>query len=133
MLAMSNISLSMSLEDYLESIIMIKEERGIIRVKDVASKMKVATPSVVSAIKKLQQKGLVVHEHYGYIKLTTKGEKMGKEIYRKHKILTFFLHKILKLPKETAEQDACAMEHYITKEGLNKIIDFIKNFKKKEE
>jgi DtxR family Mn-dependent transcriptional regulator len=85
----------------------------------------------VVAIKNLAEKGLVNHEHYGYVELTPKGEEVAQEIYHRHQVLTQFLSKILGLDPKLAEQDACKIEHYIsplTLERLVKFVEFVDNF-----
>ncbi len=126
---MSNITLSPQLQDYLETILILKEEKNVVRIKDIARRMKVANPSVVSAVKKLQAKGFIEHEHYGYVEFTEKGRSVAENIYKRHKILYAFFHEILHLPPGIAEKDACALEHYISEEGLDRIIEFISFFK----
>ncbi|RLC39455.1 MAG: metal-dependent transcriptional regulator [Candidatus Coatesbacteria bacterium] len=117
--------LTASLEDYLEAILKIRDEKGIVRVKDIAKALNVKTSSVVSAIKSLTDKGLVNHEHYGYTKLTREGEQVAEEVYRRHKILYKLLSEVLKIPYEIAENDACAMEHHLSKETLERITKLI--------
>ena len=119
------LAISPSLEDYLESIFVIKQKKQIVRVKDLAKHLKVKAPSVVEVLKKLEKKNLVVHEHYGYIELTQEGINKAKALYERHLILKKFLHKILGIDEEIAETDACRIEHYLSKETLERIIKFI--------
>jgi len=117
--------LSQSLEDYLEAIYLISKDKKIIRVKDVVVRMKVKTASVIGALKKLETKGLIEHERYGYIELTEFGIKRALKIYEKHSTLLYFIHNILGVEKKISEKDACNIEHYISDETLEKLIDFI--------
>jgi len=122
--------LSSNMEDYLESMYYIEMTQGIIRVKDVAEHLKVSPPSVTEVVQKLEKLGFVAHETYGHIKLTRKGRKIGKEMRGRHKMLTQFLTDILKIDPQTAERDACQMEHILSKrtlKGLIKFIEFIKS------
>jgi DtxR family Mn-dependent transcriptional regulator len=119
------ITLTPSLEDYLETIYIISNYKTVVRVKDIAEARDVKTPSVVSALKTLSEKGLILQESYGYIELTEEGEKFGKKIYKKHKILTKFLHEILGVDINTASEDACEIEHHIDKITLDRIVKFI--------
>ncbi|MFW6139618.1 MAG: DtxR family transcriptional regulator [Spirochaetota bacterium] len=118
--------LTQTAEDYLEKILIIKEEMKIVRVRDIANYMKVKMPSVVSMIKKLSQKDLIKHEHYGYIELTEEGLRQAKAIYERHKTLFNFLHHILGLDTATAKEDACKIEHYVNPKTLDYILKFIK-------
>ena len=124
------IVLTPSIEDYLKAIYEITEEKKVVRVKDLAFKLKVKMSSVANAIKILSQKELIVHEHYGYIELTPKGTEIGRELYERHLILYRFLTKILQVDPSIASKDACSIEHYLhpeTVEKMVKLLDFISN------
>ena len=117
------------MEDYLESMYHIEMTRDRIRVKDVAEHLNVSPPSVTEVVHKLEKLGFVVHETYGHIKLTKKGRKIGKEVNGRHKMLTQFLSDILKIDPQTAERDACQMEHVLSKHTLKRLIKFIEFMK----
>ncbi len=127
---MEMIKLTENAEDILEAIYAISREKKVVRVKDIAGRLKTTNASVTVALKSLSKKGLVVHEHYGYVELTEEGEKIAKKIHERHKLLYEFFHEILGLPSDTAEQDACRIEHYLSKEGLQRIVKFIEFIKK---
>jgi DtxR family Mn-dependent transcriptional regulator len=122
-------SLTQSEEDYLEAIYVVKQEKKVVRTKDVAKHLNIKLPSVTEAIKKLSKKGLTVYEKYGYIQLTKKGEKHAKSVFKKHEILFAFLTKILGVKKETALRDCCLIEHSLSAETLEKLISFVKKNK----
>jgi DtxR family Mn-dependent transcriptional regulator len=117
--------LSKSLEDYLEAVHMVAQKKKIVRVKDLIKMLDVKTASVIGALKKLEQRGLVEHEHYGYIELTPEGKKKAMRIYEKHTVLIRFLTEFLKVNEKTAEKDACLIEHFISDETFSKIIQLI--------
>jgi len=124
-------NLSRSAQDYLETILLLSMEEGKARVKDVADRLKVSKPSVVSAIKSLVKKGLVVQERYGRPVLTDKGITIAKDIYRRHRIIYRFLSEFLGVDPVVAEEDACKIEHYVSSETLErllKLIEFVENF-----
>jgi len=118
--------LTQSLEDYLEAMYVINLDKKVVRVKEVAEFLDVKTPSVVDAMSKLTDRGYVVHEKYGYLDLTKKGAKAGSEIHKKHEKLYKFFSQILGVSDEVSKKDACAIEHYISKETLANMIKFIK-------
>ncbi len=118
-------NLSKSFEDYLETIYFIKKLNGVVRVKNVAKDLDVSMPSVTGAVKKLAGLDLVIYEKYGLIKLTKKGEKLAKEVYKKHEALFVFLTKFLGVTKEVALKEACAIEHDISDSTLKKLKKFI--------
>jgi len=119
------LTISPSLEDYLESIFVIKQKKQIVRVKDLAKHLKVKAPSVIEVLKRLEEKNLIVHEYYGYIELTQEGINKAKVLYERHIMLKKFLHQVLGIDEEIAETDACKIEHYLSKETLERIIKFI--------
>jgi DtxR family Mn-dependent transcriptional regulator len=82
-------------------------------------------PTVTSMLKTLSKKGLVVYERYEYIELTEQGAAIGREIRKKHDILRKFLSSILRIDDQTAEQDACKMEHDLSSTTLNSLVDFM--------
>lgn len=122
--------LSESFEDYLEKIYLLNKENGEARTKDIAKRLKIKAPSVNEAMKKLDKKGFVNYQKYGRISLTKKGEEKAKKIYVKHKFLLDFLTGILGVKGNIALDEACKMEHILSKDTLNRISKFIKSCKR---
>jgi DtxR family transcriptional regulator, Mn-dependent transcriptional regulator len=121
-------NLSSSLEDYLEAIYDIKNEENIVRITDISAKLNVEKPSVNTAVEKLKNLNLVIHEKYGDIILTKKGEEEASRVKAKHDILLRFLNDILGITRREANRDACKIEHAIsnnTFERLSKFIEFL--------
>ena len=112
-----------SLEDYLETLLLL-EETGRIRCVDVANRMKVSKPSVNKAMNVLKEKGYVLQESYGDIHLTEEGRNFAQMVYNRHKTIFEFLHSVLGVSAENANHDACHIEHVISEETLNKLIEF---------
>ncbi len=110
------------MEDYLEAVGELCNQKGAARVKDIASKLNVTTPSVVSAIKNLKRKQLVEQERYGFVRLTRQGEKTARSIIRRHQVLYHFLINVLGLDYETASKDACRIEHAVSKQTLERLL-----------
>jgi len=117
--------LTPNMEDYLEVIATLSKESNVTRVKDIAHLMKVKTPSVTSALSFLSEAGLVVHERYGYVKLTPEGKKTAQGVQNRHNILIKFLTDILKINHSVASEDACKMEHSVSPQTLEKLTKFI--------
>jgi DtxR family Mn-dependent transcriptional regulator len=116
-----------SMEDYLEAIAVTKKTEGVARVRDIAKLLEVEAPSVSSALANLSKKGYVIHERYGYIDLTAKGERAAREVMKKHGVLFDFLTQILGVRSEIAMKDACGMEHSLseeTKHRLTRLVEF---------
>jgi len=114
-----------NLENYLRAIWQIQGKGQVVRVKDMARTLGLKNGTVVSGLKTLAQKGLVVHEHYGHVDLTSQGKLAALQLTHRHEVLYDFLAGLLHIPPEVAEPDACAMEHYISPEGLHRLIHFI--------
>lgn len=121
---MSNLTKNM--ENYLEAIYVLSMEKKVVRLKDISKKLEVSMPSVHTALQNLSRKGFLYHERYGYIELTEKGEAIGSRIYVSHQLLSKFLTEILNVSPCIAEQDACNIEHDISRETLDKLILFLK-------
>lgn len=113
-------SMTQSLEDYLETIYLLIKDTGSACVRDVASSLGVKMPSVVKAIHELKSLELVTQEPYSSIELTVKGERLAKVVRSRHDLLCAFLMK-LGVSAETADEDACRMEHILSAETLDKI------------
>jgi len=117
-----------SMEDYLEAVAMLRGKGKVVRVSQISRKLKVKMPSVTSALKKLSEQKLVEHERYGHIKLTPEGDKVARDVIYRHEALTRFFAQALGINRETAEEDACKIEHVISPlsmERLAKFVDFI--------
>ena len=117
--------MTQSLEDYLETVSFLADE-GEVRVTDIASRLDVSKPSVLTALKILEEQGFLEHKRYGSVSLTQKGMLQAAEIRERHSFLTAFLRNILGVGEETAERDACKMEHLLSEETLEKMRAFVK-------
>jgi DtxR family Mn-dependent transcriptional regulator len=122
--------MTQSLEDYLEMVSFLSDD-GEVRVTDIASRLKVSKPSVLTALKILEEQGLLEHERYRSVTLTKKGAIQAAEIRGRHNFLTAFLQDVVGVNAETAEQDACKMEHVLSEETLNKMKLLAQKRKKK--
>jgi DtxR family Mn-dependent transcriptional regulator len=113
-----------SMEDYLEAIANLGEGSEAVRVKQISEMLGVKMPSVTSALKKLSERELVDHERYGRIKLTPEGDKVARDVIRRHKALTRFFAQALGIDRETAEEDACKIEHVISALSMERLAKF---------
>ncbi len=117
--------LTASLEDYIEAIYEIIEEKKGVKAVDVAKRLDVKRSSVTEALKNLSSKGLVNYGRYEVISLTDDGKKAAKRVIEKHKILYNFLTNVLNINPQEASENACRMEHVISDNVLNSLADFI--------
>jgi DtxR family Mn-dependent transcriptional regulator len=124
------LKMTQSLEDYLEMVSFLADE-GEVRVTDIATRLNVSKPSVLTALKVLEEQGLLEHERYRSVTLTGKGVIEAGEIRKRHNFLTAFLRDVVGVTPEIAEKDACKMEHILSDETLKKIRLITQNHKKK--
>ncbi len=110
-----------SAEDYLEMILMLREQKGYARSVDIASALGVTKPSVSFAMKKLRENGYIQVEERNEITLTEKGMEIAQRIYDRHKALTAFLIKI-GVDEDMAREDACKIEHDISDETYRAVV-----------
>ncbi len=104
-----------SSEDYLEAMLMMKEQHGYIRSIDIAAELNVTKPSVSYATKRLRENGYITMDKEGLITLTEKGLEVANRIYERHKTLTrYFIS--LGVDEETAREDACKVEHDLSQQ-----------------
>lgn len=115
-------------EDYLESILKLREEGKSVRSIDVAMELAVSKPSVSIAMKKLRESGYVAVED-GVIVLTEEGEAIARKTLNRHRILkNFFLR--LGVSEAVAEEDACKVEHDLSEETFQKLVEHAQNHNK---
>ena len=118
-----------SKEDYLERILMLTENNDLVRAIDIASSMNYSKPSVSIALKKLKSEDYItVDDITGAIKLTNKGYNVAIEIYERHKILSTALI-MIGVDPITAKEDACKIEHDLSKQTISKIKEFVEKRK----
>ena len=127
-----NIKLTSIMEDYLEAIYELSQETGFARVKDIAQRLHVRMPTVTSMLKTLSEKGVIKYEKYGSVVLTQMGEEVGKSTRARHDVLLSFLHDILKVDFDIANEEACIMEHALSSSTLTKLTQFVKSTLSKE-
>ena len=117
--------LSSNMEDYLEAIFHISEEKQAARAKDIADWVQVNKSSVTGALRSLSEKGLVNYAPYDIITLTPKGKKLAAEIARRHEALKDFFINILLIDKNEAEEASCRVEHAVSKNIIDRLIQFV--------
>lgn len=105
-----------SLEDYLETILILSKRLSVVRSIDVATELDFSKPSVSVAVKNLKNRGYVTVSEEGYLHLTKEGEMIANSVYERHTLLTDWLVHLGVDPR-VAASDACKMEHDITPES----------------
>lgn len=119
------ISLSASLEDYIEAIAHIVHAKKVARGKEIAKRLKVSRASVTEALRALSKKGLVNYEPYEVITLTELGEEVAEDVIRRHEALKAFFVKVLAIDDTIAEESACRIEHAAPPEVIDRLIHFV--------
>ena len=118
-----------SAENYLETILMLKKERGVVRSIDIATHLEFSKPSVSVAMKKLRENDYIVMDHDGLIALTDKGLEIAEKMYERHTLVSTWLIN-LGVPEEIALEDACKIEHVISEETFEAMKKHASNFGK---
>nr|MBN2278689.1 metal-dependent transcriptional regulator [candidate division Zixibacteria bacterium] len=117
--------LTSKVEDYLETIYRLSISGDEVGISDVARERGVTLPTVISAVNKLKEMGLVSQQHYGKIHLEASGIDKAREIYETHKALKSFLTEVLRLPADHSEHEACRMEHVMSGKTINRLVTFM--------
>lgn len=115
-----------SAENYLETILMLKKEKGYVRSIDIANDLGVTKPSVSVAMKSFREEGYITVDENGGISLTEKGMEIANRVYEKHEIIAKALIAI-GVSEKTAYEDSCKIEHDISNETFEKLKIFLKN------
>ena len=113
-----------SAEDYLESILVLQEQRGHVRSIDIVNELGYSKPSVSIAMKKLRENGYISMDPDGSITLNESGLAIARRVYNRHKtILKLFV--LLGVSPKTASEDACKVEHDLSEETFSRICQFV--------
>ena len=114
-----------SAENYLETILILSKQLPVVRSVDIANELGFKKSSVSVAMKHLREKEHIVVDGSGFITLTPSGREIAEMIYERHEMISSWLMR-LGVPKEIALEDACKIEHVISKESFEAIKDQIK-------
>ena len=114
-----------SSENYLESILILEQRNPSVRMSDIAAMLHVSKPSVNKAMGVLKDAGYIHQEVYGTIHLTEAGRQYAEKVYSRHVLFKRFLTEVLEIDEETAEGDACHMEHCVSDETMDKLRIFL--------
>lgn len=107
-------------EDYLEAILVLRKQKGMVRSVDVARHMEVSKPSVCHAVATLKKGGFLLIDVDHFLHLTDLGREVAEATYEKHR---FFTDRLIEagVDPETAERDACRIEHVISEETFERL------------
>ena len=113
-------------EDYLEAILILASSKGAVRSIDVANFLNYSKPSVSRAVSVLKEAGYLMMDKDHFLYLTEEGKTIAEKIYERHRFFTDFLIRV-GVDSETAERDACQMEHAISAKSFEKLKEFLEN------
>ena len=117
-----------SAEDYLESILMLREQHGQVRSIDIVNQLGYSKPSVSIAMKKLRENGYISMGEDGLITLTDSGLEIASQVYQRHRVITE-LFVLLGVGRDQAAEDACRVEHDLSPETFARILEFVRERK----
>ncbi|MFJ7975369.1 transcriptional regulator MntR [Peribacillus sp. JNUCC 23] len=116
-----------SMEDYIEQIYLLIEEKGYARVSDIAENLSVHPSSVTKMVQKLDQEKYLVYEKYRGLVLTANGKKVGKRLVFRHDLLEQLLQ-IIGVKEENIYQDVEGIEHHLSWDSIDRIGDLVEYF-----
>ena len=121
-----------SAEDYLETILVLKNRLGNVRSIDIAHELSFSKPSVSVAMKNLKVNNYITVDENGYINLTETGQEIADKIYERHQMIAEILM-ALGVDEETAYRDSCKIEHDISDKSFECMKNHYLNAKQKKE
>ena len=113
-----------SMEDHIEQIYLLIENKGYARVSDIAEALSVLPSSVTKMVQKLDKDGYLVYEKYRGLTLTAKGEKLGKRLVKRHELLEQFL-RLIGVDEERIYEDVEGIEHHLSWNSIDRIADLV--------
>ncbi|ESU30447.1 peptidase U32 [Bacillus sp. 17376] len=116
-----------SMEDYIEQIFILIEQKGYARVVDIAEALSVHPSSVTKMVQKLDKDQFVVYEKYRGLVLTPKGYKTGKRLVDRHELLEQLL-KVIGVKEENIYNDVEGIEHHLSRDAIDRIGDLVQFF-----
>jgi len=108
-------------ENYLETILVLRERNGKVRSVDVAAELDFSKPSVSRAISILKKEGLVAVDENGFLELTAAGLSRAAAVFDRHNIIAGYLRDVLGVDEVTAQEDACRIEHVLSENSFQKM------------
>ncbi|MCH7323659.1 transcriptional regulator MntR [Solibacillus sp. MA9] len=113
-----------SMEDHIEQIYLLIDNKGYARVSDIAEALSVLPSSVTKMVQKLDKDGYLVYEKYRGLTLTPKGQKLGKRLVQRHELLEQFL-RLIGVDEERIYEDVEGIEHHLSWNSIDRIADLV--------
>ena len=121
-----------SMEDHIEQIYLLIEQKGYARVSDIAEALSVLPSSVTKMVQKLDKDGYLVYEKYRGLTLTPKGDKLGKRLVQRHALLEQFL-RLIGVDEDKIYDDVEGIEHHLSWNSIERIADLVQLMEEKPE
>ena len=118
--------LTPSQEHYLRAIWELRSARGYARLADLARALDVTPATLSVGLRPLEARRLLAHDDRRFLLLTPAGERVAREVHHRYVVLRSFLSDVLRVPKATAEREACLIEHDISAATTERVLDFLK-------
>ena len=118
--------LTPSQEHYLRAIWELRSQRGYARLADLARALDVTPATLSVGLRPLEARNLVAHDEHRFLLLTPGGERIAREVHHRFVVLRSFLSDVLRVPKPTAEREACLIEHDVSAATTERLVDFLK-------
>lgn len=113
-----------SMEDHIEQIYLLIDNKGYARVSDIAEALSVLPSSVTKMVQKLDKDGYLVYEKYRGLTLTPKGHKLGKRLVQRHELLEQLL-RLIGVDEERIYEDVEGIEHHLSWNSIDRIADLV--------
>ena len=113
-----------SMEDHIEIIYSLIDQKGYARVSDIAEALSVLPSSVTKMVQKLDKDGYLIYERYRGLVLTPQGQKLGKRLVKRHDLLEQFL-RLIGVDEERIYNDVEGIEHHLSWNSINRIADLV--------
>ncbi|RIW33076.1 transcriptional regulator MntR [Bacillus salacetis] len=121
-----------SMEDYIEQIYLLIDNKGYARVSDIADALSVHPSSVTKMVQKLDKDDYLVYEKYRGLVLTSKGNKIGKRLVFRHELLEQFLN-LIGVKEENIYEDVEGIEHHLSWDSIDRIGDLVQLFEENDD
>lgn len=125
--------LTASHEHYLRAIFEVRSDLGYARLTDVARALDIAPSTLSVGLKPLEARGLLTHDDHRFLILTPEGERVAREVHHRFAVMRHFLSDILGVPPGDADTEACLLEHDVSPETTERVLDVLKLLREDDE
>jgi DtxR family Mn-dependent transcriptional regulator len=113
------------MEMYLKAILVLEEREDVVRAKDLADELGLSRPSITKAVHALSKLGYLTHKPYLHLALTPKGRQAARAVLNRHQVIHTFLVQVLGIDTKSADEEACELEHVMSKTTVQRLTDFL--------